>query len=156
MENQVMASQEIVIVGAGGHGREVLDVLRAQDPDCETLKFAGFISDDKPDPQILAKIEANWLGTVDDFLANIKSDPGGLRFSHTGAGSIYFFGIHQLLKASGSGGDAAVAVPYKGGSKSMAELLRGEVDFHPTNLVSAVDFIKTGAVRAGGYNERAP
>ena len=73
MENQVMASQEIVIVGAGGHGREVLDVLRAQDPDCETLKFAGFISDDKPDPQILAKIEANWLGTVDDFLANTNN-----------------------------------------------------------------------------------
>jgi tripartite-type tricarboxylate transporter receptor subunit TctC len=107
-------------------------------------------------PNVLVVSASSPYQNLDDFLANIKSDPGGLRFSHTGAGSIYFFGIHQLLKASGSGGDAAVAVPYKGGSKSMAELLRGEVDFHPTNLVSAFDFIKTGAVRAGGYNERAP
>jgi tripartite-type tricarboxylate transporter receptor subunit TctC len=30
----------------------------------------------------------------------------------------------------------------------MAGLLRGEVDFHQTNLVSAYDFIKTGEVRA--------
>ena len=30
----------------------------------------------------------------------------------------------------------------------MTELLRGQVDFHPTDLVSAFDSIKTGAIRA--------
>jgi len=65
-----MGSREIVIVGAGGFGREVLDVLRAQNWNHETLKFAGFVSDEKPDPALLVRIEANWLGSVDDFLSN--------------------------------------------------------------------------------------
>jgi tripartite-type tricarboxylate transporter receptor subunit TctC len=99
-------------------------------------------------PNVLVVSASSQYQNLDDLLAKIKSDPGALSFSHAGAGSIHFFGIHQLLKASGAGGDAAVAVPYKGGSKSMAGLLRGEVDFHQTNLVSAFDFIKTGAVRA--------
>jgi tripartite-type tricarboxylate transporter receptor subunit TctC len=46
------------------------------------------------------------------------------------------------------GKDSAVAIPYKGGKRSMAGLLRGEADFHQTNLVSAIDFIQTGKVRA--------
>ena len=65
-----MGSREIVIVGAGGFGREVLDVLRAQNWNHETLKFAGFVSDEKPDPALLGRIKANWLGSVDDFLSN--------------------------------------------------------------------------------------
>ena len=99
-------------------------------------------------PNVLVVSASSDYKTLDDLVSKIKSEPGALSFSHAGAGSIHFFGIHQLLKASGAGGDAAVAVPYKGGSKSMAGLLRGEVDFHQTNLVSAYDFIKTGEVRA--------
>jgi len=61
MENQVMASQEIVIVGAGGHGREVLDVLRAQDPDCETLKF--FASCDAVDERTCLAVGSKLLSS---------------------------------------------------------------------------------------------
>ncbi len=82
------------------------------------------------------------------LIAAIKASPGKLKFSHAGAGSIHFFGIHLLMKTAGLGGDSAIAVPYKGGKRSMAGLLRGEVDFHQTNLVSAIDFIKSGKVRA--------
>jgi len=65
-----MASRNIVIVGAGGHGRELLDVIRAQNSNHETLKFVGFVSDEKPDPKLLLRIEADWLGSVEDFLEN--------------------------------------------------------------------------------------
>ena len=82
------------------------------------------------------------------LLTAIKANPGKLKFSHAGAGSIHFFGIHLLIKTAGLGKDSAVAVPYKGGKRSMAGLLRGEADFHQTNLVSAIDFIKSGKVRA--------
>lgn len=86
--------------------------------------------------------------TLKDLLDAIKAKPGKLKFSHAGAGSIHFFGIHLLLKTAGLGNDSAVAIPYKGGKRSMAGLLRGEADFHQTNLVSAIDFIKAGKVRA--------
>ena len=85
---------------------------------------------------------------VKDLLDAIKAKPGKLKFSHAGAGSIHYFGVHLLLKTAGLGNDSAIAIPYKGGSKSMAGLLRGEADFHQTNLVSAIDFIESGKVRA--------
>jgi len=86
--------------------------------------------------------------TLSDLLGAIKAKPGKLKFSHAGAGSIHYFGIHLLLKTAGLGNDSAISIPYKGGSKSMAGLLRGEADFHQTNLVSAIDFIESGKVRA--------
>ena len=83
-----------------------------------------------------------------DLLGAIKAKPGKLKFSHAGAGSIHYFGIHLLLKTAGLGKNSAVSIPYKGGKRSMAGLLRGEADFHQTNLVSAISFIRAGKVRA--------
>jgi tripartite-type tricarboxylate transporter receptor subunit TctC len=86
--------------------------------------------------------------SLQDLLDAIKASPGKLKFSHAGAGSIHYFGIHLLLKTAGLANDSAIAIPYKGGKRSMAGLLRGEADFHQTNLVSAIDFIRSGKVRA--------
>ena len=60
--------QRIVIVGAGGFGREVLDVLRAMDPDQSQFEFVGFVAEDKPDPEVQARIDESWLGTPSAFL----------------------------------------------------------------------------------------
>ena len=65
-----MTATPIVIVGAGGFGREVLDVLRAADPGEGIWKFAGFVADDEPDPRILQRIGAVWLGMVEAYLAD--------------------------------------------------------------------------------------
>ena len=99
-------------------------------------------------PNVLVVKADSPYKTLKDLLDAIKADPGKLKFSHAGAGSIHFFGIHLLLKTAGLDKDAAVAIPYKGGKRSMAGLLRGEADFHQTNLVSAIDFIQSGKVRA--------
>jgi len=99
-------------------------------------------------PNVLVVKADSPYKSVKDLLDAIKANPGKLKFSHAGAGSIHYFGIHLLLKTAGISDDSAIAIPYKGGSKSMAGLLRGEADFHQTNLVSAIDFIKSGKVRA--------
>ncbi len=99
-------------------------------------------------PNVLVVKADSPYKTLKDLLDAIKADPGKLKFSHAGAGSIHFFGIHLLLKTAGLDKDAAVAIPYKGGKNAMAGLLRGEADFHQTNLVSAIDFIESGKVRA--------
>lgn len=99
-------------------------------------------------PNVLVVNASSPYKSLEALLAAIKSQPGKLKFSHAGAGSIHFFGIHLLLQTAGLTKEHAIAVPYKGGKRSMAGLLRGEVDFHQTNLVSAIDFIKAGKVRA--------
>ncbi len=64
-----MPITRVIIVGAGGFGREALDVLRAMDPEGESVEFVGFVSDDEPDAGMLARIDASWLGNDDAFLA---------------------------------------------------------------------------------------
>ena len=59
----------LVILGAGGHGREVLQALRA-DPSHEVL---GFVDDRGPDPQLLGRVGARWLGPI-TALAELPSD----------------------------------------------------------------------------------
>ena len=99
-------------------------------------------------PNVLVVKADSPYKTLKDLLDAIKANPGKLKFSHAGAGSIHFFGIHLLLKTAGLNQDSAIAIPYKGGKRSMAGLLRGEANFHQTNLVSAIDFIRAKKVRA--------
>lgn len=54
---------DVVIAGTGGHARETLgllrDVMRARP---RQLRFRGFVADDPPDEEILARIDAPFLG----------------------------------------------------------------------------------------------
>ena len=52
--------EDLVIIGAGGHGREAVDVAR------ETGKFnvIGFVSDAKPDTWVTDMYDIPWLGKV--------------------------------------------------------------------------------------------
>lgn len=65
-----MAGSRLVIVGAGGFGREVLDVLRAVDPFGLRWRFDGFVSDTQPDLGSLERLGATWLGGVGEFLSS--------------------------------------------------------------------------------------
>lgn len=63
-------TSRVAIIGAGGFGREALDVLRAMDPSEEHWQFSGFVAKDEPDPAILHRIDAHWLGSDAAFLAD--------------------------------------------------------------------------------------
>lgn len=53
----------IVIVGAGGHGREVASILTDGAMGLDWADVAGFIDDGQPDPQVLRRISARHLGS---------------------------------------------------------------------------------------------
>lgn len=60
-----IAGDGIVIIGAGGHGREVLDVLEAGTADGRDLgPFLGFLDDGHPDPDLLRRRHVSHLGPV--------------------------------------------------------------------------------------------
>jgi sugar O-acyltransferase (sialic acid O-acetyltransferase NeuD family) len=63
--NETMTSGPIVIVGAGGFGREVLDVIEAINAAGGTLEFRGFIDDGPVDDELLARRNARLLGASD-------------------------------------------------------------------------------------------
>jgi sugar O-acyltransferase (sialic acid O-acetyltransferase NeuD family) len=81
----------LVIVGAGGFGREVLDIVNdlnraAEADDTERpFDFLGFIDDGHPDEERLARIGASYLGTSDAF----ATLPNGSRYAiGIGAGTV--------------------------------------------------------------------
>jgi hypothetical protein len=53
----------LVIVGAGGFGREVLDLVRDINASTPTFEFLGFLDDGQADGSLLARIGAEALGT---------------------------------------------------------------------------------------------
>jgi sugar O-acyltransferase (sialic acid O-acetyltransferase NeuD family) len=58
----------LAIVGAGGHGREVLDVVEARNRDGAGLEVLGFVAD-RFDEAVLSRRAAGHLGTVDALVA---------------------------------------------------------------------------------------
>jgi sugar O-acyltransferase (sialic acid O-acetyltransferase NeuD family) len=56
--------QPLVIVGAGGHGREMLDIVEAINAVAPTYEFLGFVAAEA-DEALLARRGARWLGPVD-------------------------------------------------------------------------------------------
>lgn len=60
-------ARKLVIVGAGGSGRETLALVR----DIESQRpgqwdFLGFLAEDQPDPDLLGRLGANYLGKPSD------------------------------------------------------------------------------------------
>lgn len=72
MDTGSVSTMEIVIVGAGGHGREVLDIIEARAGVPEAPHFIGFVADEVPDPELLARRGARHLGPV-EALADVDS-----------------------------------------------------------------------------------
>lgn len=54
---------DVVIIGAGGHGREVHDVLL----DDGSSNMLGFLDDHEPDTELMGRIGASWLGPVGEM-----------------------------------------------------------------------------------------
>jgi sugar O-acyltransferase (sialic acid O-acetyltransferase NeuD family) len=59
----------LVIVGAGGHGREVLDVVQAVNATSPTFEFLGFLDDGAPDKAVLDRRNVRILGTSQELAA---------------------------------------------------------------------------------------
>lgn len=76
----VHMTQRLVIIGAGGFGREVLDVVEAINFDYSTtgetaFEVLGFLDDGDPDTDLLKSYGVEHIGTV-DHLAELPEDVG--------------------------------------------------------------------------------
>lgn len=81
---RVVAVQRLIIVGAGGHGRETLDVVEAANAaaardgaaDGSPWEFLGFVAD-VADEELLARRGARWLGPVEGLAARLRDAGAG-------------------------------------------------------------------------------
>jgi sugar O-acyltransferase (sialic acid O-acetyltransferase NeuD family) len=61
-------SCDLVIIGAGGFGREVADIVEAIDRHSPTFDLLGFVDDGHPDPDVLARRGTPHLGTTHELV----------------------------------------------------------------------------------------
>ena len=86
--------------------------------------------------------------TFGDLVDGIKKNPGRLKYSTAGVGTIHEMGPQMLFEILKLGKDGGIQIPYKGGGDATVALLSGEVDINCTNLGTALAFIKSGQLRA--------
>ena len=60
--------RSLVILGAGGFGRETLDLVSQIDPRREIWKVVGFVSQDEDNPKVLDLPGVKWIRSDDQFL----------------------------------------------------------------------------------------
>ncbi|MCE9639310.1 MAG: tripartite tricarboxylate transporter substrate binding protein [Betaproteobacteria bacterium] len=86
--------------------------------------------------------------TFGDLVEGIRKNPGKLKYSTAGVGTIHEMGPQMLFDILKIGKDGGIQIPYKGGGDATVALMSGEVDINCTNLGTALSFIKSGQLRA--------
>ena len=85
--------------------------------------------------------------TFGELVEGIKKNPGRLKYSTAGIGTIHEMGPQMLFDILKLGKEAAIQVPYKGGGEASVALVSGQVDINCTNLGTALGFILSGQLR---------
>jgi tripartite-type tricarboxylate transporter receptor subunit TctC len=106
-------------------------------------------------PNVLIVNPAVPAKTAAELIAYIKAHPGKVNFGSAGPGSVEH--LSGELFRSMAGLDI-VHVPYKGGAPMMTDLIAGHIEMAVETSGSALQHIKSGAVRALAVStrERSP
>jgi tripartite-type tricarboxylate transporter receptor subunit TctC len=83
--------------------------------------------------------------TVGELIAYAKARPGEVSLASFGAGSTSHV-AGELFKMMA--GIDMIHVPYRGGGPALTDLLGGQVQVYFGNMVSSVEYIKAGTLRA--------
>jgi tripartite-type tricarboxylate transporter receptor subunit TctC len=84
-------------------------------------------------------------GTVSEFIAYAKANPGKVNMASSGNGVSNHI-IGELFKMA-SGIDM-VHVPYRGGAPALTDLLGGQVQMMFATISSSIEYIRSGKLRA--------
>jgi tripartite-type tricarboxylate transporter receptor subunit TctC len=96
-------------------------------------------------PNVMAVNPSVPAGTVPEFIAYAKANPGKINMASTGNGtSTHLTG--ELFKAM-TGVDM-IHVPYRGGAPALTDLLAGQVQVMFDSLNNSVEHIRAGRLRA--------
>jgi tripartite-type tricarboxylate transporter receptor subunit TctC len=87
-------------------------------------------------------------GTIPEFVAYAKANPGKLSYGSGGIGGITHI-TAELFKQR-AGGLQILHVPYRGVAPALADLLRGQVQVVFMNVLPSIGYIRSGTLRALG------
>jgi tripartite-type tricarboxylate transporter receptor subunit TctC len=83
--------------------------------------------------------------TISEFITYAKANPGRINMASAGNGTAPHV-AGELFKMMA--GVDMIHVPYRGGGPALTDLLAGQVQVYFGNMVSSVEYIKAGTLRA--------
>lgn len=102
-----------------------------------------------PVPNVLvlnpAFAKKNNINTVNEFIAYAKANPGKVNVASSGNGTSIHLSA-ELFKSSSK--TYMLHLPYKGSGPALVDLMAGNVDAMFDNLPSAINFIRSGKLKA--------
>ena len=99
-------------------------------------------------PYVCTVIADSQYKNFGDLVEGIRKNPGKLKYSTAGIGTIHEMGPQMLFDVQKLGKDAAIQIPYKGGGEAATALLGRHVDFSCSNIGTVLGFIKNKQMRA--------
>ena len=97
-------------------------------------------------PNVLLVNPKVTAGSVGEFVALVKNNPGKLNYASQGNGTTSHL-TAELFKSMAGGLDIA-HVPYKGTAPALADLLGGQVDLMFDNLGVSLPHVRAGKLKA--------
>jgi tripartite-type tricarboxylate transporter receptor subunit TctC len=104
-------------------------------------------------PNVLVVHPSLGVTTIQQLIDKVKANPGALQYATAGIGTTSH--LSGALFAGMSGIDTT-AVPYKGTSQSVTDVVAGRVAFTIDNLGPILPFIKSGHLIALGVSTKDP
>lgn len=98
-------------------------------------------------PLICAVRSGSDIGSMRDLLAAIQAQPGKLRYSTAGSGTLQNLAVRYLLALNGLPDTAARPLHFSQGTLASQALVDGEVDFSCNNARSVIPLVQSGALR---------
>jgi putative tricarboxylic transport membrane protein len=96
-------------------------------------------------PYVMVVNPALGVKTLKEFVALAKSKPGGLNYGTTGVGSSNHL-VTELF--AGRAGIKMTHIPYRGTALAVTDLLAGQVQMVFSDPISALQYVKSGALIA--------
>jgi tripartite-type tricarboxylate transporter receptor subunit TctC len=146
-----LATEAVVRAPADGHTLLLAFTSSAINATLYDKLNFNFIADTVPvaliarTPNVLVVNPALPAKTIPEFVAYAKAHPGKLSMASGGHGALGHV-AGELFKTMA--GIDMVHVPYRGDAAALVDLLGGRVQVHFPGLVSSIEQIKTGKLRA--------
>lgn len=84
-------------------------------------------------------------GTLAEFIAHLKKNPGKLSYASQGNGSVSHIGTEMF---KGKTGTSMVHIPYRGSGAAIADVLSGQVQVFMTTPPSVMGHVQQGKLKA--------
>lgn len=99
--------------------------------------------------QLLVSNPSLPVKSVRDLIALCKSKPGQINYGSSGVGGSLHLAMEFLRSKTGIN---IVHVPYKGGPPAAVDLISGQIEIMFFNTPAALNYVKTGRLRALGIS----